>query len=66
MKKPIFTQEEIDKVIYNYTILNMGQKRAGAEFHMDDRTVKRLLLENGIHIRTIQESNKSKYKINHN
>lgn len=66
MKKRIFTQEEIDKVIYNYTVLNMGQKRAGAEFHMDDRAVKRLLLENGIHIRTIQESNKSKYKINHN
>lgn len=66
MKKRIFTQEEIDKVIYNYTILNMGQKRAGAEFHMTDKLVKRLLLENNIPIKSIQETNVSKYKINHN
>lgn len=65
MKKRIFTEEEINKVIYNYTVLNMGQKRAGAEFHMDDRMVKRLLLENGVHIKSIQETNISKYKINH-
>lgn len=65
MKKRIFTQEEIEKVIYNYTVLGMGQKRAGAEFHMDDRMVKRLLLENGIHIKSIQETNISKYGMNH-
>lgn len=65
MKKRIFTQEEINKVIYNYTILNMGQKRAGVEFHMNDRMVKQLLLENGIKIKTIQEANQSSYKINH-
>lgn len=66
MKKRIFMQEEIDKVIYNYTVLGMGQKRAGAEFHMSERTVKRLLLENGIHIKSIQETNVSKYNMNHN
>lgn len=66
MKKRIFTQEEIDKVIYNYTVLNMGQKRAGAEFHMNDRMVKRLLLENNIPIKSIKETNVSKYKINNN
>ena len=64
MKKRIFTQEEIEKVIYNYTVLHMGQKRAGAEFHMNDRLVKRLLTENGVHIKTIQETNISSYKIN--
>lgn len=63
MKKRIFTQEEIDKVIYNYTVLNMGQKKAGAEFHMNDAMVKRLLVENGIHIKTIQETNKTRYNI---
>lgn len=66
MKKRIFTQEEIEKVIYNYTVLGMGQKRAGAEFHMNDRMVKRLLLENEIHIKSIKDTNVSKYKINHN
>ena len=66
MKKRIFTPEEIDKVIYNYTVLGMGQKRAGAEFHMDDRMVKRLLIENGVHIKSIQETNISKYGMNHN
>lgn len=66
MKKREFTKEEIEKVIYNYTVLHMGQKRAGAEFHMNDRTVKRLLLENGVTIKSIQETNVSKYKINHN
>ena len=66
MKKRIFTQEEIDKVIYNYTVLNMGQKRAGAEFNMSDHLVRRLLLENGIHIKSIQEANVAKYNLNHN
>ena len=66
MKKRIFTKEEIDKVIYNYTVLGMGQKKAGAEFNMNDRLVKRLLLENNIPIKSIQETNVSKYKINHN
>lgn len=65
MKKRVFTPEEIDKVIYNYTVLGMGQKRAGAEFHMDDRMVKRLLIENGVHIKSIQETNISRYKMNH-
>ena len=26
MRKRVFTQEEIEKVIYNYTVLNMGKK----------------------------------------
>lgn len=64
MKKRIFTQEEIDKVIYNYTVLNMGQKKAGKEFHMNDRMVKRLLIENNIPIKSIQETNISQYNIN--
>lgn len=66
MKKRIFTQEEIDTVIYNYTILKMGQKKAGLQFHMNDRLVKRLLIENNVPIKTIQETNASRYKINEN
>ena len=64
MRKRVFTQEEIEKVIYNYTVLNMGQKRAGKEFKMNDRMVRRLLEENNIPIKTIQETNISRYKIN--
>lgn len=64
MRKRIFTQEEIDTVIYNYTILKMGQKKAGAQFHMNDRMVKRLLEENNIPIKSIQETNVSRYYIN--
>ena len=63
MKKRIFTKEEIETVIYNYTVLGMGQKRAGKQFHMKDRQVKRLLQENNIHIKSIQETNISHYKI---
>ena len=66
MKKRTFTDEEIKKVIYNYTVLKMGQKRAGAEFHMNDRTVKRLLNENNIPIKSIQETNVSQYNIDVN
>ena len=64
MRKRVFTQEEIEKVIYNYTVLNMGQKRAGKEFKMNDRMVRRLLEENNIPIKSIQETNISRYKIN--
>lgn len=63
MKKRIFTPEEIEKVIYNYEVLHMGQKKAGAEFHMNDRMVKRLLEENGVYIKSIQETNVSRYEI---
>ena len=66
MKKRIFTEEEIKTVIYNYTVKKMGQRRAGKEFHMSDRLVKRLLLENGVHIKSIQETNVAKYNINNN
>lgn len=64
MKKRTFTDEEVQKVIYNYTVLKMGQKRAGAEFHMNDRMVKRLLQENNIPIKSIQETNVSRYGLN--
>lgn len=63
MKKRTFTDEEIEKVIYNYTVLKMGQKSAGKEFHMNDRMVKRLLTENNIPIKSIQETNITEYNI---
>ena len=66
MRKRIFTQKEIDKVIYNYTVLKMGQKKAGAEFGMSDHLVKRLLIENDIHVKNIQETNVTSYSLNEN
>ena len=64
MKKRIFTKEEIDKVIYNYEILGMGRAKAGEEFGISEKLVKRLLEENGVPVRTIQQANRSRYYIN--
>ena len=64
MKKLEISQEVIEKVIYNYTILKKSRKNSGKEFNLSDKIVKRILKENDIHIRTIQEANKSKYYIN--
>lgn len=66
MRKRVFTEEEIQKVVYNYTVLKMGQKRAGKEFNMNDRMVKRLLMEQNIPIKSIQETNITSYPLNHN
>lgn len=66
MKKRIFTEEEIKGVIYNYEVLKMSRKRSGEPYHISEGLVKRLLEENGIHVKTIQETNCSKYKINDN
>lgn len=51
MKREV-TQEQKEKIIYNYTVLQKGQKASGAEFGFSDKIVKRILEENNIPIRT--------------
>lgn len=64
MKKPNYPQEIIDKVIYNYVELKYGQRKSGIEFNIGDSAVKRILQDNHIPIRNIQEANISRYGIN--
>ena len=61
MKKQI-SKEQQEKIIYNYTVLNMGLKRSGKEFNFSDKIVKKILLENNIPIKTVGA--KRKYLIN--
>lgn len=66
MKKHLFTQEEINEIIYDYTVLKKGRKVIAKKFHIGDKTLLRVLKENNISVKTIQETNTSKYNINHN
>lgn len=63
MKKQI-SKEQQEKIIYNYTILNMGLRKSGKEFNFSDKIVKKILLENNISIKTV--GGKRKYLINDN
>lgn len=61
MKKHV-NKEQQEKIIYNYTILNMGLRKSGKEFNFSDKIVKRILLENNISIKGVGA--KRKYSIN--
>lgn len=63
MKKQI-NKEHQEKIIYNYTIKNMGLKSCGKKFGYSDKIVKRILLENNIQIRKVGA--KRLYSINDN
>lgn len=65
-KSIILTKEQEDQIVYNYTVLKYGQKKSGAFIPVSDKIVKKVLLKNGIHIKTIQETNVNKYFVNHN
>lgn len=52
MKKQI-NKEQQEKIIYNYTVMNMGLKTSGKEFGYTDNTVRKILLENGVPIRRV-------------
>ncbi len=66
MKRQLKKEEE-EKIIYNYTILKLGQKESGREFNVSDYTVKKILRKYGTHIRSAQEIRTEKqYRVNHN
>lgn len=60
------TEEQEKQIIYNYTVLHYGQKKAGAFIPVKDKAVKKVLIKYNIPIKTIQETNVNKYNINHN
>lgn len=64
-KSIILTEEQEKQIIYNYTVLKYGQKKAGAFIPVSDKIVKKVLIKNNIPIKTIQETNVNKYFINH-
>ena len=64
-KTIILTKEQEDQIIYNYTILHYGQKKAGAFIPVSDKIVKKVLIKYGIPIKSIQETNINKFGINH-
>ena len=67
MGKPIqLTKEQEERIVYNYTILKYGQKKAGAFIPVSDKIVKKVLIKHNISIKSIQETNTNKYNINHN
>lgn len=66
MKKREFTNKEIQQIIYDYTILKMGQKRLAEKYHTSDRKIREVLDSNGIQRKTVQETNINSYGINHN
>lgn len=69
MKKQV-SKDIQDKIVYNYTILNKGIAASGKEFGLGMAATKTILKDNGVKIRTQQESavlsNKNRAKkINH-
>lgn len=64
-KSIILTKEQEEQIIYNYTVLHYGQKKAGAFIPVGDSIVKKVLVKYEIPIRSVQETNKNKLFINH-
>lgn len=69
MKKQV-SKDIQNKIVYNYTVLNKGIAASGKEFNLGTAATKTILKDNGVKIRTQQESaalsNKNRAKkINH-
>lgn len=65
MRKRIFTDEETQGIIYDYTIEHLSQKALASKYHTDDSLIRRVLDENHIRRRTREENGKRQYNINH-
>lgn len=65
MKKREFSQEEKERLIYDYTVLKVGQKRLAEKYHTSDRKIREVLDKLGIVRKTVQETNINSYGINH-
>lgn len=64
MSKTILTKEQEQEIIYKYVNLGYSKQKISIEYNISTGTVHRALKRNNIHIRTVQESNVSKYSIN--
>ena len=63
MSKTILTKEQEKEIIYKYSILGMSKNKLRLEYNVSEGTIKRALLRNNVHLRTIKETNISKYYI---
>ena len=64
MSKTILTKEQENNIINSY-MDGISINKLGKEYNVSPGTIRRALMRNNIHIKTIQETNISKYKINH-
>ena len=66
--KKYLTEEQINTIIYNYTVLHQGLQTCGKEFGYSQFLVEKLLKERGIQKRNYTESKQCsrKYSINDN
>lgn len=65
MGKTILTLEQEHDIIYKYDILGISKNKLKNEYGVSEGTIKRALVRNGVRIRTIQETNVSKFNIDH-
>lgn len=66
MKRRQFSEEEKERIIYEYTALGYARNKIRKEFGVSDNKIRKVLLDSGIELRNIQQSNVNKYNINHN
>lgn len=65
MNKTILTKEQENAIIVSY-ISGISQNQLAKDYKVSTGTIKRALIRNQIKIRTIQETNTTKFNINHN
>ena len=57
-----FTKENQDKIVSQY-LDGVSKYRLSQDYHVSESVIKRILLEHGVQLRTIQQANKAKFKI---
>ena len=63
MSKTILTEEQEKDIVYKYTQLNISKNKLRLEYGVSEGTIRRALLRNNVQLRTLQETNVSKYNI---
>ena len=66
MKKRIIQDDIIQDIIYKYEVLRESRHKISIEYKMSDSLIMRILKDNNIKIRSLQEQRISRYKINEN
>lgn len=61
-----YTEEELENIKYDYLVNWDGIRTLSKKYKHSDNSIKKILIENGVQLRTHQESCKTRYKINEN
>lgn len=64
MSKTILTKEQENNIVQEY-LIGKSQNQLAKDYNVSTGTIKRALTRNNIHIRSVQETNISKYNILH-